>query len=81
MSEEDRRAKQLTCVGTVVIKAEKTMRTKSKFDLCSSDCRVLASFTKNLGAKVIDRCEGAVKMISGTKRVSLPKYEINIQDD
>ena len=76
ISEEDRRAKQLTCVGTVTIRAKKYMRTQSMFDACSSVSWVLESVEKDLGAKVIRRFEGAVKM----RQFLQAEEEITIND-
>ena len=47
------------------VRAKKSMSKQAMFDLCRSDCWVLETVAKELGAKIIGRFEGAVKTISG----------------
>ena len=81
LNQKEKQAQQLTCVGTVCVKAYKQCNTQALFDLCSSDNWILDSFAKQIKAKEVGKFNGMITTITGSKKCILPKYSISLLKD
>ena len=66
LNQKEKQAQQLTCVGTVCVKAQKKCNTQALFDLCSSDNWILDSFARQLKAKEVGKFDAMIKTITGS---------------